>query len=89
MSTDDKASPVEGVVIRHDGCFGGRRRTMTLNMPAVEMALLEDMARRNTINKTAMIKRALRLLVYLQAAKDSGKRIVFSGDDGTYELVDV
>lgn len=63
MGTKDEASPVEGVVIRHDGCFGGRRcRTMTLNMPEAEMALLEEMARRNMINKTAMIKRALRLL---------------------------
>lgn len=53
---------------------------MTLNLSEREMAVLERLAARADMSKTALIKQALRLYDLIQARINAGETLHFSGD---------
>ena len=60
------------------------KRTMTLNLTALEMHVLEDLAQKKELTKTGVMKLALRLLQTLDARVDLGKKLLIE-DEATNE----
>lgn len=58
------------------------KRTMTLNLTASEMTVLEDLADRKDLNKTVVIRQALRLYQMVDQRLREGKK-VFIEDEMT------
>lgn len=56
------------------------KQTMTLNLRADEMAVLDDIARRHDMSKTAVVKQALRLYQLVNVRLAAGETLQFSGD---------
>jgi hypothetical protein len=56
------------------------KKTMTLNLTEVEMNVLETLASKKDINKTAVIRQALRLYQAIDARVERGERLVFEND---------
>jgi predicted transcriptional regulator len=54
--------------------------TMTLNLSEKEMAVLEQLAERKGMNKTAVMKQALRTYQLVDARLCEGGRIYFEND---------
>lgn len=57
-----------------------KKSTMTLNLTRTEMDLIEQMAIKKGMNKTALVKQALRLYQTIELRIDNGEKI-FSEDD--------
>lgn len=55
-------------------------KTMTLNLTDREMAVLNEMAERKGMSKTAVMRQALRLYQVVDRRLAEGDRLVFSGD---------
>lgn len=55
-------------------------KTITLNMTEREMAVLNEMAKRKGMNKTAVMRQALRLYQVVDRRLAAGDRLMFSGD---------
>jgi hypothetical protein len=53
------------------------KRTMTLNLTAREMAVLEDLAATKDLSKTAVMRLALRLLQAVDSKLRMGQKLVF------------
>jgi predicted transcriptional regulator len=51
------------------------KRTMTLNLSEEEMNSLEQLALRNDMTKTAVIKKAIRIYLILEARLQRGEHI--------------
>jgi predicted transcriptional regulator len=51
------------------------KRTMTLNLTDAEMTALEDLATRKDLNKTAVIRQALRLYQMVDQRMRDGKKV--------------
>ena len=60
------------------------KRTMTLNLTVREMAVLESLAAKKELNKTGVMRLALRLLQAVDAKVDLGHKL-FVEDDRTRE----
>lgn len=58
------------------------KRTMTLNLTDAEMTALEDLATKKDLNKTAVIRQALRLYQMVDQRLREGKK-VFIEDEMT------
>lgn len=58
------------------------KRTMTLNLTEAEMAALEDLATKKDLNKTVVIRQALRLYQMVDQRLREGKK-VFIEDEMT------
>ena len=58
------------------------KRTMTLNLTAAEMTALEDLATKKDLNKTVVIRQALRLYQMVDQRLREGKK-VFIEDEMT------
>lgn len=58
------------------------KRTMTLNLTDAEMAALEDLAAKKDLNKTVVIRQALRLYQMVDQRLREGKK-VFIEDEMT------
>ena len=56
------------------------KRTMTLNLSEQEMRVLEELAQKKDLNKTAVMKLALRLLQTVDARVEPGKKLLI--EDG-------
>lgn len=56
------------------------KRTMTLNLTGPEMTVLEDLATRKDLSKTAVIRQALRLYQFVDARLAQGEKLVFEDD---------
>lgn len=56
------------------------KRTMTLNLTEVEMAALDELARKKDLSKTALIRQALRLYQVVDARLASGEKLFFEDD---------
>ena len=54
--------------------------TMTLNLTAQEMAVLESLADNAGMSKTAVMRQALRLYQLINVRIAAGERMFFSGD---------
>lgn len=51
------------------------KKTMTLNLSEEEMASLENLALRNDMTKTAVIKKAIRIYLVLEMRMRQGERL--------------
>jgi hypothetical protein len=60
------------------------KRTMTLNLTPREMAVLEDLASKKDLSKTAVMRLALRLLQAVDAKTQMGQKLMFE-DEKTKE----
>jgi hypothetical protein len=58
------------------------KKTMTLNLTAVEMSVLEDLAAKKDLNKTVVVRQALRLYQMVDQRVREGKK-VFIEDEMT------
>ncbi len=61
-----------------------KKRTMTLNLTDQEMKVLEELAVKKDLNKTGVMKLALRVLQALDARMEPGKKLIVE-DDSTNE----
>lgn len=57
-----------------------RKRTMTLNLSDREMAVVEELAERMDLSKTAILRQALRLYQLVDTRLQAGETMSFSGD---------
>jgi predicted transcriptional regulator len=56
------------------------KKTMTLNLTEDEMKVLETLAAKKDINKTAVLRQALRLYQAVDVRAERGERLVFEND---------
>ena len=56
------------------------KRTMTLNLSDEEMAVLDDLATRKDLTKTAVIRQALRLYQVVDARLSAGEKLIFEDE---------
>jgi predicted transcriptional regulator len=56
------------------------KRTMTLNLSDEEMAVLDDLATRKDLTKTAVIRQALRLYQVVDARLAAGEKLIFEDE---------
>jgi hypothetical protein len=57
------------------GIVMGEKRTMTLNLSEEEMSSLDQLAVRNDMSKTAVIKKAIRIYLVLEKRMQRGEHI--------------
>lgn len=57
-----------------------RRETMTLNLSAVEMQVLDRLSAEHDMSKTAVIRQALRFYQLVHERAKAGETVHFSGD---------
>ena len=57
------------------------KRTMTLNLTEKEMQVLEDLSVKKGLNKTALLRQALRLYQTIDQRLDQGEKLIFENDD--------
>jgi predicted transcriptional regulator len=56
------------------------KKTMTLNLTDAEMRVLEELAKKKDLTKTAVIRQALRLYQMIDARLAAGDKLVFEDD---------
>jgi hypothetical protein len=56
------------------------KRTMTLNLTAREMAVLEQLAEAKDLSKTAVMRLALRLLQVVDSKTRMGQKLMFEDE---------
>jgi len=56
------------------------KRTMTLNLTPAEMEVLEGIARRKDVSKTAVIRQALRLYQLVDVRLSQGEKLFFEDE---------
>lgn len=56
------------------------KRTMTLNLSDEEMAVLDDLATKKDLTKTAVIRQALRLYQVVDARLSAGEKLIFEDE---------
>jgi hypothetical protein len=64
------------------------KRTMTLNLTDAEMRVLEKLCEKKDLNKTALLRQALRLYQLIEARIEKGEKLFFE-DDKTKEKAEV
>ena len=64
------------------------KRTMTLNLTEDEMQVLEELCVKKGLNKTAVLRQALRLYQAVDSRVQRGEKLLFENDktDGKVEL---
>ena len=56
------------------------KKTMTLNLSEAEMRVLEELAKRKDLSKTAVLRQALRLYQLVEARVSEGEKLVFEDE---------
>ena len=56
------------------------KKTMTLNLTEAEMAVLEDLAKKKDLSKTAVVRQAIRLYQMIEARVSAGEKLVFEDE---------
>ena len=56
------------------------KRTMTLNLTTEEMAVLDELCEKKGLNKTALLRQALRLYQAVDARVQRGEKLVFENE---------
>lgn len=56
------------------------KRTMTLNLTEPEMQVLEQLAERKELSKTAVLRQALRLYQMVSLRLEKGQKLYFEDD---------
>jgi len=59
------------------------KKTMTLNLPAHEMEILDQMCEAKDMSKTAVIRQALRLYQHIDTRISKGQKMSWKNPDGT------
>jgi hypothetical protein len=59
------------------------KRTMTLNLTEKEMQVLDELCARKGLNKTALLRQALRLYQTVDQRLEKGEKLIFENDDKT------
>jgi predicted transcriptional regulator len=56
------------------------KKTMTLNLTEAEMRVLEELAKKKDLTKTAVVRQAIRLYQMLEARLSAGEKLVFEDE---------
>jgi hypothetical protein len=56
------------------------KKTMTLNLTAREMEVLEELAKKKELNKTAILRQALRLYQVVDEKLSRGEKLFFEDE---------
>lgn len=64
------------------------KRTMTLNLSDAEMMALEALSAKKDLNKTTLLRQALKLYQLIELKIDSGGKLFFE-DDATKEKAEI
>jgi predicted transcriptional regulator len=56
------------------------KKTMTLNLTDAEMRVLEELAKKKDLSKTAVIRQALRLYQMVDARLAAGEKVFFEDE---------
>lgn len=56
------------------------KKTMTLNLTESEMRVLEDLAKKKELTKTALIRQAIRLFQMVEARLAAGEKLFFEDE---------
>jgi len=56
------------------------KKTMTLNLTDAEMRVLEDLARKKDLTKTAVVRQAIRLYQMIEVRLGQGEKLVFEDE---------
>jgi predicted transcriptional regulator len=56
------------------------KKTMTLNLTDAEMRVLEDIAKKKDLSKTAVVRQAIRLYQMIEARMSAGEKLVFEDE---------
>jgi predicted transcriptional regulator len=56
------------------------KKTMTLNLTDAEMRVLEDLATKKDLSKTAVVRQAIRLYQMIEARMAAGEKFVFEDE---------
>ena len=64
------------------------KRTMTLNLTDAEMSVLEELCAKKDLNKTALLRQALRLYQMVEKRLEKGDKLFFE-DEETKEKAEV
>jgi hypothetical protein len=62
------------------------KRTMTLNLTDEEMRVLDDLCAKKGLNKTALLRQALRLYQAIDVRLDRGEKLLFENDETKEKL---
>jgi hypothetical protein len=57
------------------------KRTMTLNLTEREMQVLDELCAKKGLNKTALLRQALRLYQTVDQRLEQGEKLIFENDD--------
>jgi predicted transcriptional regulator len=60
--------------------MGDAKKTMTLNLTDAEMRVLEELAKKKDLTKTAVIRQALRLYQMVDSRLAAGDKLVFEDE---------
>jgi hypothetical protein len=58
------------------------RKPMTLNLSERDMAVLEELAKKKEMSKTALVRQALRLYQVIDARLEVGEKLVIENEKG-------
>ena len=56
------------------------KKTMTLNLTEAEMRVLEDLAKKKDLTKTAVVRQAIRLYQMIEARLSAGEKLIFEDE---------
>ena len=56
------------------------KKTMTLNLTDAEMRVLDELAKKKDLTKTAIVRQAIRLYQMIDARLASGEKLVFEDE---------
>lgn len=59
------------------------KRTMTLNLSEKEMQVLDELCAKKGLNKTALLRQALRLYQAVDQRLEQGEKLIFENGDKT------
>lgn len=60
--------------------MSGAKKTMTLNLTDAEMRVLDDLAKRKDLTKTAVVRQAIRLYQMIDARLAAGDKLFFEDE---------
>ena len=56
------------------------KKTMTLNLTDAEMRVLEELAKKKELTKTALVRQAIRLYQMIEARLSQGEKLIFEDE---------
>lgn len=56
------------------------KKTMTLNLTEAEMTVLEELAKKKELTKTALVRQAIRLYQLIELRLSLGEKLIFEDD---------